>query len=90
MIFAEGQAMRRISMTMAEWVKKLDGFLTLNDRNILDHAGQIAHQLAKQFAEQAYDKFNRRRLLDDAKLADMSDFEQLATSVGKIEKLTDK
>jgi hypothetical protein len=47
LIFAEGQAMRRIAMTMADWVKKLDGFLSLNDRNILDHAGKVSHQLAK-------------------------------------------
>jgi hypothetical protein len=47
LIFAEGQAMRRISMTMADWFKKLDGFLALNDRNVLDHAGKISHQMAK-------------------------------------------
>jgi len=28
LIFAEGQAMRRIAMTMMDWLKKLDGFLT--------------------------------------------------------------
>ncbi|HEB85466.1 MAG TPA: hydroxyacid dehydrogenase [Gammaproteobacteria bacterium] len=59
LIFAEGQAMRRIPMTMADWIKKLDGFLVLNDRNILDHADKVSHQLAKQLAEQEYDKFNQ-------------------------------
>jgi hypothetical protein len=38
LIFAEGQAMRRIPMQMTDWVKKLDGFLTINDREILNHA----------------------------------------------------
>ncbi|MCF6251088.1 MAG: virulence RhuM family protein [Methylococcaceae bacterium] len=90
LIFAEGQAMRRIAMTMANWVKKLDGFLTLNDRNILEHAGKISHLLAKQLAEQEYDKFNQQRLLDEAKAADKSDFEELTKSVGKIEKPKDK
>lgn len=33
LVFAEGQAMRRVLMLMQDWVKKLDGFLTLNDRN---------------------------------------------------------
>jgi len=66
--------MRRVSMTMAQWAKKLDGFLTLNDRNILDHAGKISHELAKQLAEQAYEEFNQQRLLNNAKLADERDF----------------
>ncbi|MGV7962348.1 RhuM family protein [Photorhabdus tasmaniensis] len=43
LVFAEGQAMRRIPMHMADWVKKLDGFLTLNDRDVLNHAGEISH-----------------------------------------------
>ena len=35
LIFAEGQAMRRVAMHMADWIKKLDAFLTLNERDIL-------------------------------------------------------
>jgi hypothetical protein len=31
LIFAEGQALRRVAMTMQDWVTKLEGFLTLND-----------------------------------------------------------
>ena len=57
LIFAEGQAMRRIPMTMKDWVIKLDGFLTLNDREILTHAGKISHDLAKTHAEQGVNKF---------------------------------
>jgi hypothetical protein len=57
LIFAEGQAMRRIPMHMADWVKKLDAFLTLNDRNILTHAGRISHELAQAKAESEFDKF---------------------------------
>lgn len=31
-----------------DWLAtKLDGFLSLNDRNILDHGGKISHQMAK-------------------------------------------
>jgi len=39
LIFAQGQAMRRVAMHMADWITKLDGFLTLNERDILTHAG---------------------------------------------------
>lgn len=62
LVFAEGQAMRRIPMSMSDWLKKLDGFLSLNDRDILNHAGKVSHQMAKQLAEQEYDKFHQQRL----------------------------
>jgi len=81
LIFAEGQAMRRITMRMDDWIKKLDGFLTLNDRNILDHAGKVSHQLARQLAEQEYEQFNQQRLADNAKKADIKDLEQLTRLV---------
>jgi len=57
LVFAEGQAMRRIPMHMADWIKKLDGFLTLNERDILTHAGRISHEAALTKAEVEYDKF---------------------------------
>ena len=57
LIFAEGQAMRRIPMHMADWIKKLDAFLTLNERDILNHAGKISHDMAKDWAESEYEKF---------------------------------
>ncbi|GEP27799.1 virulence RhuM family protein [Cryobacterium levicorallinum] len=40
LVFAAGQAERRVPMRMADWVSKLDGFLTLNDREILRDAGR--------------------------------------------------
>ncbi len=62
LIFAEGQAMRRIPMAMQDWIKKLDGFLVLNDRNILSHAGKISHEMAKELAEKEYEKFHVKRI----------------------------
>ncbi|MBU4306061.1 MAG: virulence RhuM family protein [Candidatus Omnitrophica bacterium] len=63
LIFAEGQAMRRIPMHMKDWIKKLDGFLQLNEREILAHAGKISHQLAVETAETEYDKYAKKRQL---------------------------
>ncbi len=57
LIFAQGQALRRVPMHMADWIKKLDGFLTLNERDILTHAGRISHEMAQTKAELEYDKF---------------------------------
>jgi len=73
-VFAEGQAMRRIPMTMQNWIEKLNGFLQLNDRNILTHAGKISHELAAAHAEQEYEKFNKKRIAEKDKTN--SDFDK--------------
>ena len=62
LIFAQGQAMRRAPMHMKDWITKLHGFLTLNDRQVLTHAGKISHQLAQERAEAEYEKFNQWRI----------------------------
>jgi len=62
LVFAEGQAMRRIPMRMRDWITKLNAFLTLNERAILDHAGKISHEMAMELAEGEYEKFNRQRI----------------------------
>ena len=72
LIFAEGQAARRIAMTMQDWVKKLEGFMTLNDRDILQGAGKVSAQLAKHHADTEFEKF---RVLDDARFE--SDFDRM-------------
>jgi len=62
LVFAEGQAMRRVPMHMKDWIAKLHAFLTINDRNILTHAGKISHEMAKELAEAEYEKYNRHRI----------------------------
>jgi hypothetical protein len=62
LIFAEGQAMRRVPMHMRAWINKLHGFLSLNERAILEHAGKVSHEMAKELAETEYDRFNSRRI----------------------------
>ena len=62
LVFAEGKAMRRIPMYMKDWIDKLNGFLSLNDRDILEDAGRISHEMAMQLAEAEYEKFNRKRI----------------------------
>jgi hypothetical protein len=73
LVFAEGQAMRSIPMYMADWIKKLDAFLSVNEREILTHAGKISHELAEEMAESEYEKFNRRRILQKDRLQDEFD-----------------
>lgn len=61
LIFAQGQAQRRVPMYMKDWVEKLNGFLTLNDREILNNAGSISHELGKANAEREYEKFKENQ-----------------------------
>lgn len=81
LVFAEGQAQRRIAMTMRDWISKLEGFLKLNDREILRDAGKVSAELAKSHAEQEFDKFRRR---EDREL--VSDFDSMVKRLPSTEK----
>jgi hypothetical protein len=72
LIFAEGQAMRRAPMTMKDWIEKLHGFLTINDRNILQDAGKISHELMKEIAENKFEEYKQIEAKQDI------DFDQAA------------
>lgn len=74
LVFAEGQAMRKIPMYMKDWIAKLDGFLSLNERDILMHAGKISHEIAIQHAEKQYEEFNLKRVKKQDELE--SDFDR--------------
>ena len=77
LIFAQGQAMRRIPMYMKDWIEKLNGFLTLNDREILSNAGSISHALAKDNAEKEYEKYKDTQ----QKMIIESDFEKVIKKI---------
>ncbi len=78
--YAEDQAMTRKQMYMADWIKKLDGFLQFNEKNILTHAGKISHQLAVEHAETEFEKFEVQRLQLEAN-SPTSDFDKLAKKI---------
>lgn len=54
---AEVQAERHIPMTMSDWEKKLDSFLTVWDRKILQDAGKVSAELAKMHALTEFEKY---------------------------------
>ncbi|MCD6556587.1 MAG: virulence RhuM family protein [Bacteroidales bacterium] len=83
LIFAQGQAQRRIPMYMKNWIEKLNGFLSLNDREILQNAGSISHELAKENAEREYKKFK----MQEQKAIKESDFDKV---IKKLEKKNKK
>ena len=84
LIFAEGQAMRRIPMHMLDWIRKLDGFLNINDRDILTHAGKISHEMAQQRAEAEYEQYHRRRIAEQSQA--VSDFDRMARQLTNSER----
>jgi len=55
--FAELQAGQRRPMSMKDWIAKLDDFLRISEREILDHAGKVSQENARLKAEAEYDKF---------------------------------
>jgi hypothetical protein len=62
--FAELQARMKKPMHMRDWVRKLDDFLRVNDRDILKDAGCVSHQLAKEQAEAEFDKYHHQQLAE--------------------------
>lgn len=74
--FAENQARQKKVMYMSDWIKKLNDILTINDNEILEHAGRISHEMALQLAETEYEKYNAERIrVDDLKALEELDNE---------------
>ena len=59
--FAEMQANAGRVMYMQDWIDKLDAFLKFNEREILQDAGKVSHEVALALAEEEYEKFVRTR-----------------------------
>lgn len=72
---AEDFAKRQIPMTMADWAGRLNGFLELTGRDILQGTGSISAEDAKAYALGEYKKY---RVIQD-KLY-QSDFDKLVES----------
>ncbi len=59
--FAELQSVEQRVMYMKDWIKKLDGFLILNDKEILKNSGNVSHfEMEKKVREQLK-KYNRSK-----------------------------
>ena len=65
---AEMQAENHKAMTMKEWAEKLDAFIKMSGYEVLEHAGKIKHELAKEKAESEYAEF--RKIQDVEYLSD--------------------
>ena len=55
--FAETRAKRHIPMTMEDWAKRIDAYLTSDERPLLDNAGSVSHEEAVLHAETEFEKY---------------------------------
>lgn len=79
---AEDRARRHIPMTMEDWAKRLDIFLSADDRAILTDAGSITAEIAKAHAETEFEKY---RIIQDRLYE--SDFDRFIALEGEMERL---
>lgn len=75
---AEDRAERHIPMTMEDWSKRLDLFLMVDDREILQDAGKITAEIAKSKAESEFEKY---RVIQDRLF--MSDYDKYILELEK-------
>lgn len=69
---AEDMALRKIPMTMQDWETRLNRFLEVTDREVLQDAGKISAEIAKAHAESEFEKY---RIVQDRLFE--SDFDRL-------------
>lgn len=77
---AESRAIRHIPMTMEDWSNRLDEFLKLTDREILQDAGKISHKIACDKAESEFEKY---RIIQDQIY--LSDFDKYINELEKFD-----
>ena len=66
--FAELQALSRTAMYMADWIVKLDDFLKLSGREILEHTGKISHEDALEKAHAEYERYSHGILAEPTRV----------------------
>jgi hypothetical protein len=81
---AEDRAKKGIPMTMQDWTKRLDKFLLADDRDLLQDAGKISAQVAKDKAESEFEKYRLKQ--DKLYQSDFDRFLQLEEQTDELSK----
>ena len=74
---AELRAKGRQQLTLDYWRQNVDRLLEFNDRPVLDGAGSVSHEHAKQVAHERYERFDAQRHSAEALAADAEDLQAL-------------
>lgn len=83
--FAELQALRRKTMTMKDWISKLDDFLRMSESEVLDNAGKISHEMAMEKAGGEYVKY-KALTSDELSVVERDFLESVKTTQKKLER----
>ena len=73
--YAEMQAEKHVPMTMEDWSKKLNSFLTFMDFEVLQDKGKVSAEIAKLHAESEFEKY--RIVQDQLYKSDFDKFMEL-------------
>ena len=77
--FAENMANRHIPLTMADWEKRLNGFIEMFEYGLLQDAGKVTAEIAKLHAETEFEKY---RIVQDRLYK--SDFDRFIENEGSL------
>ena len=81
--FAELQASTGRLMKMADWITKLDEFLKVSERGLLNDAGKVSAEIAAAKAHQEFEKYKKEQ---DKNY--ISDFDKIVKKTKQLEKKT--
>lgn len=84
---AELRAKNRQDLTMKFWQENVNKILEFNDKKILSHKGKISNAEMECMVRKVYEKFDKKRKVYEAQLADKQDLEELKEIELKVKKL---
>ena len=74
---AELRVKQRKDLTLQFWIKTVDKMLSSNLFDVLQDSGTVSHDTAVEISSKRYEEFDRWRKIEEARLADESDLEEL-------------
>ena len=83
--FAERQAEREKTMTMADWIKHVDNILQATGENILENAGKVSRKQMEKKVDEEYKKYSSHTLtqVEQDYLEEIKNIEKIAKKGGK-------
>ncbi len=84
--YAEDQANRRKQVFMKDWERKLDEFLTFNERKVLSSAGKISKSAAEIHARDEYEQFADQRRIDKERIGEAENIRRLEEAAVSLSK----
>ena len=84
---AELRAKNRNDITMKFWKENVDKMLEFNDKRILNNKGKKSNIEMERIVKKVYKKFDKKRKIYEAQLADKQDLEELKEIELKIKNL---